>query len=245
MNYYNLARMYTTTTGDSDVTLTTAVPGCISFADAGVSDSEEVYYGLITYDLITHRPTGSESGLGKYISSGTVFQRASVETSTDSDNSTISLTGLSELFLMPTKAFFNAAATKAPVMWHDQSVFTGSSATQIDNAQAYGYYTYTSSDSDEFTNGFVCRAGTYTLKILGVTDADRGKLDIYIDSVLVSSGQDWYAASTTKNVTKSVASATISTDGYHTLRCKTNGKNASSSNYYMAITKIWLTPASY
>ena len=105
--YYNLARMYTETTGDSDVTLTTAVPGCKTFALAGASDSGEYEYGLITYDLITHRPTGSETGIGKYISSGTVFKRTTVEASTDSDNSAINLTGLTEIYLCPIASGFN------------------------------------------------------------------------------------------------------------------------------------------
>lgn len=106
--YYNLARMYTETTGDSDVTLTTAVPGCKTFALAGCSDSGEYEYGLITYDLVTHRPTGSEVGIGKYISSGTVFKRTTVEASTDSDNSAISLTGLTEIYLTPIASSYNA-----------------------------------------------------------------------------------------------------------------------------------------
>jgi len=50
MTYKNLARMYTTTTGTGIVTLTTAVPGCKTFDDAGCSDSGEYEYGLITYD---------------------------------------------------------------------------------------------------------------------------------------------------------------------------------------------------
>src|SRR5574339_125561 len=105
--FYNLARMYTETTGDSDVTMTTAVPGCKSFADVGCSDSGTYEYGVITYDLTTHRPTGSEVGIGKYISSGTVFQRTAVEASTDSDNSAIDLTGLTEIYLTPIASQFN------------------------------------------------------------------------------------------------------------------------------------------
>lgn len=99
--YYNLARMYTSTTGDSDVTLTVAVAGCKTFADAGVSDSEDVAYGLITYSVSTRLPVGSETGIGRYISSTLVFKRTSVESSTDSDNSAIDLTGLTQIYLAP------------------------------------------------------------------------------------------------------------------------------------------------
>lgn len=107
MTYYNLARMYTGTTGDSDITLSTAVNGCKTFAEAGVSDSEDVYYGLITYSLSTRLPVGSETGLGRYISSGTVFKRTNVESSTDSDNSAIDLTGLTEIYITPPASRFN------------------------------------------------------------------------------------------------------------------------------------------
>lgn len=100
----DLARMYSVTTGDSDITLTTAVPGCKTFAQANVADSDTVNYGIITYDLVTHRPVGSETGLGKYISSGTVLKRTTVlsSISLDSDDvmdSQITLTGLSEIYI--------------------------------------------------------------------------------------------------------------------------------------------------
>lgn len=95
----DLARMYTTTTGTGNVTLTTAVPGCKTFAASGISDSDTVNYGIITYDLTTHRPLRSETGLGKYIASGTILQRNTVLHSTDSDDSAIDLTGLSEVYI--------------------------------------------------------------------------------------------------------------------------------------------------
>lgn len=104
IGFYDLVRMYTTTTGDSDVTLTTAVPGCKTFAQAGVADSEEINYGIVTYDLSTHRPIGTEIGIGKYIESGTVLKRTTVlsSISTDSDDTedaNITLTGLSEVYI--------------------------------------------------------------------------------------------------------------------------------------------------
>lgn len=107
MAYYNLARMYTYSTGDSDIVLDSAVPGCKTFASVGVSDSYEVTYGMITYNLTTHRPVGSEAGTGKYIVSGTVFKRTTIENSTDSDDSAINLTGLSEIFLCPIASNFD------------------------------------------------------------------------------------------------------------------------------------------
>ena len=107
MTFYNIARMYTTTTGDSDVTLTTAVPGCKSFADVGVADSEVIHYGIISYNINTHRPEKSEVGIGKYIASGTVLKRTTVEVSTDSDDGNIDLSGLAEVYLCPIASDFN------------------------------------------------------------------------------------------------------------------------------------------
>lgn len=105
--FYNLVRMNSASTGDSDIILTTAVAGCKTFADAGVSDSEDVNYGLITYSLTTRQPVGSETGLGKYISSGTVFKRTTVESSTDSDNSAIDLTGITQIYITPPASRLN------------------------------------------------------------------------------------------------------------------------------------------
>lgn len=106
MAYYNLARMYTETTGTGTVTLTTAVPGCLTFALAGVSNGETVSYGMITYDLVTHRPTHSEVGTGTYTTSGTTLSRT-VSKSTNS-NAAIVLTGLTEVYLCPIASNFNS-----------------------------------------------------------------------------------------------------------------------------------------
>lgn len=100
MPFYNLARMYTETTGTGTVTLTTAVPGCLTFDLAGVSNAETVQYAIITYSLDTHRPTHSEVGTGTYTTSGSTLARTTVEKSTNGD-AKIELTGLSEVYLCP------------------------------------------------------------------------------------------------------------------------------------------------
>lgn len=106
MAFYNLARMYTETTGTGTVTLTTAVPGCLTFDLAGVANAATVQYAIITYSLTTHRPTHTEVGTGTYTASGTTLTRTSVEKSTNSNNK-ITLTGLSEVFLAPLASDFN------------------------------------------------------------------------------------------------------------------------------------------
>jgi len=248
MTYYNLARMNSNSTGDSDIVLGSAVNGCLTFALAGVSDSEDVEYGLTTYSISTKLPVGSEIGLGKYISSGTVFKRTTVYNSTDSDNSAIDLTGNTQIYLMPTALYYNTNFPKSPTLWHDQAIKTvgGTFVSIAENQQLYNNYTYQDSpaDSDEWTHGFNCQAGTYQINLLSLDANDRGKLDLYIDNVLVASGIDFYNASATPNQKHSTSNITIG-NGYHILKGKVNGKNGSSSSYYIALTKIWLTPGSY
>jgi hypothetical protein len=105
--FYNLPRQYSTTTGDSDIELGAAVPGCKTLAQAGFVDSDELNYGIVTYDTATHRPIGTEVGLGKYLASdsdgGPYLQRTTVYSSIsqdtdDTEDSHITLTGLSEVY---------------------------------------------------------------------------------------------------------------------------------------------------
>ena len=247
--YYNLARMTSLSTGDSDIVLAAAVVGCKTFADAGVSDSEDVEYGLITYSTSTRQPVGSETGTGRYISSGLVFKRTTVESSTDSDNSAIELTGNTQIYLNPLASWYNNILTKAPVLWQDQAtVILGNGfARNLDSNQPYGYVVQqtASADSDEWNNGFVSRFGTYTMKLLVLTANSCGLLDIYIDDVLVSSGLDFYTVGTVEAATLQVSDVVITTNGYHTLKGKVNGKNVLSSGYDIPITKIWFVPVSY
>lgn len=100
MTFHNLAREYTETTGTSDCVLTTAVPGCNTWDNAGVTNGEVVNYGIITYSLTTHRPTHTEIGTGTYTTSTKTLARTTVHSSTNS-GSKITLTGLSEVFITP------------------------------------------------------------------------------------------------------------------------------------------------
>lgn len=244
MTFFNLARVYSYTTGSGDIILSGAVPGCVA---PTLTNGATYYCSVITYDPTNLRPADMESGLYTYSSSGTKLTRTTIETSSNGGSS-IDLTGTSQVCFFPTAAWFNNLLPKTAVMWHDQSIKTVGNAftTVIDAAQPYGYVTYQSAaaNNDEWTNGFMIRAGTYTIKILGTTDADRGKLDVYIDGVSVSTANDFYSASTTRNVIKSISSITV-TDGYHTFKGKVNGKNGSSSGYLMPLTKIWFEPSAY
>lgn len=133
------------------------------------------------------------------------------------------------------------------VMWHDESSITVG-ATPL-NAVAFAnqeFYTLsnipTPANGDTFTQSFVLDAGTYTLYILGNTNTSRGKIDWYIDNVSIATGQDWYSGGAGDNTIKTVAGLVI-TAGYHVLKGVVNGKNASSSGYYIYLTKYWFKPA--
>jgi hypothetical protein len=109
----------------------------------------------------------------------------------------------------------------------------------------YGFWGWNESshaNADSFTLGVFLAAGSYTMSVLGLAYTSRGKLDWYIDDVAVVTGQDWYDAGLTANVTKT-ATVAVATDGMHTLKGIVNGKNAESTDYYYVLTKIWFRPA--
>lgn len=99
MKFHDLAREYTATTGTSDCVLTTAVPGCNTWALAGVVTGQVVRYGIITYSTTNNQPTHSEVGQGTYTSATKTLARTTVESSTNA-GAKIVLTGLSEVFIM-------------------------------------------------------------------------------------------------------------------------------------------------
>jgi hypothetical protein len=88
---YNLARMSTATTGTGTVTLGSAVPPFLTFAQAGVLDGETVTYSIID------GTSNSEIGRGVYSSSGTTLTR-SVLKSTNGNNA-INLSGAAQVFI--------------------------------------------------------------------------------------------------------------------------------------------------
>lgn len=87
---YNLARMTTATAGTGTITLGSAVPGFLTFAQAGVADGDVVSYGI-------KDGSNSEVGTGTYTASGTTLTR-SVTKSTNSNNP-ISLSGSAEVYI--------------------------------------------------------------------------------------------------------------------------------------------------
>lgn len=153
--------------------------------------------------------------------------------------STISIYGLNSV------TNTSVSSPQSSVMWHDNAkVITGNALTNThDNSQDYNIFSYqnTPANGDTFEHYFELSAGTYTLDVLGLTANSRGLIDWYIDGVLAVSGQDWYSSGLTYNVRKT-ATVTVGSAGGHVLRGVINGKNGSSSDYQMLLTKISFRP---
>jgi hypothetical protein len=91
---YSGAKMSTLTTGTGTITLASAVSGFLTFAQAGVANSDVVSYGIID-------GTALEIGTGTYTSAGTTLTRT-VTLSTNA-NAAINLSGSAVVFLTPRK----------------------------------------------------------------------------------------------------------------------------------------------
>lgn len=130
-------------------------------------------------------------------------------------------------------------------LWHSASKATAGTAitTVLTSSQIYCAYTRptTPANGDTFEQQFLMAAGTYNLTILYIKNTYHGKLDLYIDDVLIFNALDLYAASIAFNQMHT-GTVSLVTSGLHTLRGVTNGKNISSSDYYLLITAFWLKP---
>lgn len=85
-------------------------------------------------------------------------------------------------------------------------------------------------------------AGTYRAVINYGCLPSGGKFDLYMDGTKVSGATplDTYAASNTYNNEWSVSGIVVATSGWHVLKILTNGKNASSSDYRIALSAVAL-----
>lgn len=89
--------MNTATTGTGAITLGSAVSGFLSFAAAGVTNGQEVFYGI-------KDGSASEVGRGTYSTAGTQLTRTVIK-STNSDTA-INLSGSAEVFITYTAEAF-------------------------------------------------------------------------------------------------------------------------------------------
>ncbi len=115
--------------------------------------------------------------------------------------------------------------------------------TPVPTGYYYGLASADANDADEYTTSMMLEQGTYTLYIDGLAASNSGKIDIYLDGVLQTSGQDWYNAG---NVyAQKTATLTVLTSGYHLLLMKVNGKNASSTDYRFLWSLFTIKPSAH
>lgn len=109
------------------------------------------------------------------------------------------------------------------------------------STQYYGYAAIQANNADELEYVFPLAAGTYEIRVLFRTGSTHGITDLYLDDVEFHS-TDLYSVSTVNNVLVTKTGVVVSTGGLHTLRMKTDGKNASSSDYVRHVTSVRFTP---
>jgi hypothetical protein len=130
-------------------------------------------------------------------------------------------------------------------MWHDNPTINivNPILVNLGGLQMYGFWNHQdpAADGDEFEHIFYLKSGNYNLNLMWRLGPGRGIVDLYIDGNLVGS-QDGYAAVATYNVVQTTTPVAVATDGMHTLRGRTNGKNGASTGFRIALTKIWLDP---
>jgi hypothetical protein len=102
MTFYNLVKVATLTTGTGTVSLGSAVPGFITFSQAGVVNGSTVSYAI-------EDGFNREAGTGVYNSSTGTLTR-NVVTSTNSNNPIV-LSGNAVVFITPLAADLNSATT--------------------------------------------------------------------------------------------------------------------------------------
>lgn len=133
---------------------------------------------------------------------------------------------------------------ETPRLWHGDGNWSAGSTI---NFQAQGVYPqYYPTPGPDATNhpyvehSIVLAAGTYTMTALGQAQNIMGIQEAWIDGTKV--GQyDWYSAGGVNNTYAPAITFTIPTSGRHILRMTANGKNASSTNYYVTVSYYVLT----
>jgi len=96
---YNLARVTTATTGTGTITLGAAVSGCLTFAQAGAVDGDQVCYAIAD-------GANAEIGVGTYTAGGATLSRDTILRSTGSGNNTaINLSGNAQVLIYPAAEF--------------------------------------------------------------------------------------------------------------------------------------------
>jgi len=129
------------------------------------------------------------------------------------------------------------------LMFHRYStdVVGGAVGSTHQASQDFAYYSEQAGalNGDTFVHPFYLAAGAYTLNILGVKVNNAGKVDWYIDNVLVLAGTDWYSGVAAYNVIVTQAVAVVG-NGRHTLKGVVNGQNVASGGYRATLTAMYI-----
>lgn len=131
----------------------------------------------------------------------------------------------------------------------DRHVFVPAGVTPKDSSalggfQSGDYYPFLNgrvtagADGNYLTYDVPMKAGTWTLDFFVAQYSDSGKVDIKINGGAALATQlDLYAAVLGAALI-SVAGVVIATSGLQEIKLQVNGKNASSSNYYMRLSAL-------
>lgn len=138
----------------------------------------------------------------------------------------------------------SGAYPQQATIWGDESAtVSGNDLTIVrDTSQNYNGYAQqfpTAANGDAWSWTFFIKAGTYTFNVYGVIGTALAIVDWTLDGSAIVTGQDWYNGSYVYNTVKAVGSISVATDGQHTLRATVNGKNGSSTGFYVEFTKMW------
>lgn len=88
-------------------------------------------------------------------------------------------------------------------------------------------------DGDSMSWSFLSETGTYTFSVLYSKYTSRGIIEFLVDDVSIGT-VDMYNGSSVLNVVTDMTDIAL-VEGTHTLKALVNGKNASSSDYIMAV----------
>ena len=94
-------------------------------------------------------------------------------------------------------------------------------------------------DGDYMEWDVLVDAGTYRIDLFIITATDRAIHDVLIDGSSIGT-TDGYSAGTVRNVVASFTGVALAA-GHHTVRVAANGKNASSTDYFISPQSLTLT----
>jgi hypothetical protein len=121
------------------------------------------------------------------------------------------------------------------------TLLTGSALSRSVNASAFvNHYVQITpiAQSNAYQIGAFLREGAYTLSVLGSTSNARGIITVGCSTGTVTGTMDFYSSAVVANVIKTVT-IQITEPGQTLLSFHADTKNASSSNYDMALEAIW------